>query len=133
MAGYLLDANIVSALMRSPYGWLSERVARAGEANVVTSIIVAAELRFGALKKGSSRLVREVREVLLRLDAKPFEASADEHYSRLRTALERAGAPIGANDMLVAAHALALDATLVTDNEREFSRVEGLRLENWLR
>jgi len=132
VAGYLLDANIVSALMRAPHGRLAERIARAGETNVFTSVIVAAELRFGALKRGSSTLTHEVRELLVRLEAKPLEAPADEHYARLRTDLEGQGRPIGANDMLIAAHALALEATLVTDNEREFRRVEGLAVENWL-
>ena len=63
----------------------------------------------------------------------PFETPADAAYAELRTTLEQNGTPIGANDMLIAAHALALGLTLVTDNEREFSRVHGLSTENWLR
>ncbi|MFI4934470.1 MAG: type II toxin-antitoxin system VapC family toxin [Caulobacterales bacterium] len=133
MAGYLLDSNIISALMRAPQGRIAQRVARAGEANVFTSVIVAAELRFGALKKGSRNLAHEVQEMFRRLEVKSLEPPADAHYARLRTELERAGTPISANDMLIAAHALALDATLVTDNEKEFSRVAGLQFENWLR
>jgi len=62
-----------------------------------------------------------------------LEAPADEVYGQIRTSLERSGSPIGANDMLIAAHALALDATLVTDNEREFRRIDGLKMDNWLR
>ena len=119
--------------MQAPQGRLAERIARAGEGNVFTSVIVAAELRFGALRKRSERLASELDGILNQLEAKPLEASAALHYGRLRAALERAGTPISANDMLLAAHALSLDATLVTDNEREFARVEDLRLENWLR
>jgi tRNA(fMet)-specific endonuclease VapC len=133
LSGYLLDTNIVSALMQTPQGRLAQRIARAGEAKVFTSVIVAAELRFGALRKRSERLVRELDGLLTELEAKPLEALAAVHYGRLRAELHAAGTPIGANDMFIAAHALSLDATLVTDNEREFARVAGLRIENWLR
>lgn len=133
MSGYLLDTNIVSALMRAPQGPLAQRIARVGETNVFVSAIVAAELRFGALRRRSRRLLAELEGILAELEVKPLEAAAAVHYGHLRAALERAGTPIGANDMLLAAHALALDATLVTDNEREFGRVEGLRVANWLR
>lgn len=133
MAGYLLDANILSALLRAPMGRLAQRVERAGEANVFTSVVVAAEIRFGALKRGASRLSREATELLGKLEIRALEPPADVCYARLRTQLERAGTPISANDMLIAAHALALDATLVTDNEREFGRIAGLAVENWLR
>jgi tRNA(fMet)-specific endonuclease VapC len=133
LPGYLLDTNTLSALMHAPQGRLAQRIARAGEANVFTSVVVAAELRFGAMRKRSRRLGAELDGILAELQAKPLEAAAALPYGRLRAALEAAGTPIGANDMFIAAHALSLDATLVTDNEREFARVEGLRLENWLR
>ncbi len=133
MPGWLLDANVLSALMRAPVGRLSQRIARAGEGNVFTSVIVAAELRYGETRRPSARLSAAVDVVLGELDVRPFEISAVTHYARLRTALERAGTPIGAHDMLIAAHALSLDATLVTDNESEFARVDGLSVENWLR
>src|ERR1700722_16334332 len=119
--------------MHAPHGRLAQRVARAGEANVFTSVIVAAELRYGALRKGSPRLLAELEGILNEFEVKGLEPPAALHYGRLRTDLEIAGTPIGANDMFLAAHALALDATLVSDNEREFSRVRGLKLENWLR
>ncbi|MGH6956351.1 MAG: type II toxin-antitoxin system VapC family toxin [Caulobacteraceae bacterium] len=133
MAGYLLDTNIVSAAIREPRGLLSQRIARAGERNVFTSVIVAAELRFGALRRGSLRLRASLDAILGGMEIAPLETAAVEHYARLRMALERVGEPISANDMLIAAHALALDATLVTDNEREFGRIDGLAVENWLR
>lgn len=130
---YLLDTNVISDLVRNPQGRVAERIRKVGEAQVCTSIIVAAELRCGAAKKGSSRLTSQLEAVLAALEVLPFEAPADVHYGSLRFLLERAGKPIGANDLLIAAHALAFGHTIVTDNEREFARVRGLRLENWLR
>src|SRR5271168_2726834 len=99
----------------------------------VTSIIVAAELRYGAAKKGSLRLTRQLEAVLGAVDVLALEAPTDAAYGELRARLEEAGKLIGANDLLIAAHALDLDHTLVTDNEREFSRIDGLRVDNWLR
>src|SRR5437016_1824813 len=129
---YLLDTSIVSDLVRNPQGPVFQCIVRVGEAQVCTSIVVAAELRFGAAKKRSRRLVNEVDGVLTRLDVLSLEAPADETYAELRAKLERAGTPIGGNDLLIAAQAIALDLTLVTANDREFGRVDGLKVENWL-
>jgi len=130
---FLLDANIVSALLREPQGPVARRVAEVGESRVCTSIIVAAELRFGATKRESARLMAQLEAVFGALEIVPFEAPADAVYGRLRTQLERSGQVIGGNDLLIAAHAVALGCTIVTDNEREFDRIEGLPSENWLR
>lgn len=130
---FLLDTNIVSDLVRHPQGRAAERVRGVGEANICTSIIVAAELRYGAAKKGSPRLQAQLEAVLGALDILPFEAPADATYALIRAQLERAGKPIGANDLLIAAQAVALGCTMVTDNEAEFARIEGLSRENWLR
>jgi tRNA(fMet)-specific endonuclease VapC len=130
---YLLDTNIVSDLVRNPQGKVATHVRKVGEKNICTSIIVAAELRYGAHKKGSPRLSSQLDTVLGVLEVLPFEAPADASYGLLRTRLEKRGTPIGANDLLIAAQALALGYVIVTDNEREFSRVEGLRVQNWLR
>jgi len=130
---YLLDTNIVSDLVRNPQGVVAERIAAAGEAHVATSVIVAAELRYGADKKGSERLSDQLESILSVLPVLPLEPPADVKYGILRTQLERNGTPIGGNDMLIAAQALALDSMLVTANEREFERVNGLQIENWLR
>jgi tRNA(fMet)-specific endonuclease VapC len=130
---FLLDTNIVSDLIRHPRGKISDRISEVGEDDVCTSIVVAAELRYGAIKKNSARLISQLEAVLGALEILPLEAPVDEVYGVVRTGLERSGQPIGANDLLIAAHALALDLTLVTDNAREFSRVDGLRVENWLR
>lgn len=108
-------------------------VAQHGEASVCTSIVVAAELRFGALKRASVRLSTQLDTVLGAFDILPFESPADSYYAELRLALEAAGTPIGPNDMLVAAHALALDLAVVTGNMREFSRVPMLNAVDWIR
>jgi tRNA(fMet)-specific endonuclease VapC len=131
-ARYLLDTNIVSDLVRNPQGRVAERIRVVGEENVCTSLIVSSELRFGALKKASDRLSSQLETVLSVLDVLPLEAPVDVRYAALRLALESAGTPIGGNDMLIAAHALAWDSILVTANEREFKRVPGLTVENWL-
>ncbi len=129
---YLLDTNIVSDLVRNPQGRVTRHILEVGEAKVCTSIIVAAELRYGATKKGSPRLSAQLETVLGAIEVLPFEAPADTAYGLLRTRLERAGQPIGGNDLLIAAQAVALRYTIVTDNEREFARIEDLRRENWL-
>jgi len=130
---YLLDTNIVSDLVRNPQGRVTQRIREIGEAQVCTSIIVAAELRFGAEKKGSARLTAQLETILGALQVLPFEAPAEAAYGLIRARLERIGQVIGGNDMLIAAHAVTLGSTVVTDNMDEFSRVQDLRCENWLR
>lgn len=129
----MLDTNIVSAFVHDPGGLVGRRILRMGDQVVAISIVVAAEVRFGVERKGSDRLRRQVDGALESMAILPLEAGVDRHYGELRAALERRGQPIGANDLLIAAHALSLGATLVTDNVREFERVEGLGIENWLR
>lgn len=130
---YLLDTNAVSDLVRHPQGKVAQHIRKVGEAQICTSIIVAAELRYGAAKKRSPQLSAQLEAVLGALEVLPFETPADAAYGLLRTRLEEAGRPIGANDMLIAAQTIALGYTIVTDNERKFARVEGLRSQNWLR
>jgi tRNA(fMet)-specific endonuclease VapC len=130
---YLLDTDVVSDLIRNPQGRVAEQIKRTGEEKICTSIIVAAELRYGATRKASPRLTKQVEAVLGALDILPFEAPADAAYGMIRARLEKAGRPIGGNDLLIAAQAVALGYTLVTGNEKEFARIEGLTLENWLR
>jgi tRNA(fMet)-specific endonuclease VapC len=130
---YLLDTNIVSDLVRHPRGRVASHVVRVDTANLCISIIVAAELRFGAVKRGSAQLAARIDAILRTLTVVPLESPTDQIFAEMRTGLERAGTTIGALDMLIAAHALTLDCTIVTDNEREFARVAGLRMENWLR
>jgi tRNA(fMet)-specific endonuclease VapC len=130
---YLLDTNVVSDLVRHPEGRISERIREVGEAQVCTSIIVAAELRYGAMKRGSPRLATQLEAVLGALDVLPFEAPADTAYGLIRTRLEQIGRPIGGNDLLIAAQAVSLGYIIVTDNEDEFARIDELIGENWLK
>ena len=132
MTRYLLDTNIISDLIRNPQGKAARRIARVGEDSICTSIIVAAELRYGCAKSGSARLRRAVDDLLGEIEVLPFESPADADYGDIRALLESAGTPIGSNDLLIAAHARALGATVVTANGDEFKRVRGMKVENWL-
>lgn len=129
---YLLDTNILSALVREPQGRIAKRIEIVGEDAVCTSIIVASELRYGVRKRGSLRMAEQVEAVLSAIPVLAFATPADELYGRIRNELELAGTPIGPNDMLIAAQALARSLVVVTANDGEFSRVKGLRVENWL-
>lgn len=129
---YLLDTNIISDLVRRPGGTVATRIADVGEDSVCTSIVVAAELRYGAAKSESKRLAKRVGLLLSAMEVLPLEPRADERYAEIRHYLARQGAPIGPNDLLIAAHALAADLALVTANTREFARIPTLRVENWL-
>lgn len=133
MERYLLDTNILSELERNPRGSVYRRISQVGQDRICTSIIVAAEIRYGIAKKGSARLAQNLGMILSSLDIIPFEPPADEIYGRLRLSLELAGKIIGPNDLLIASQALALGYTLITDNIKEFSRIESLSLQNWLR
>lgn len=127
----MLDTNIVSEMIRNPAGPAAQRARAAGSA-VCVSVIVAAELRYGCAKKGSAQLLRKIEEFLLEVPVLPFDVPADGEYGSIRAELEAAGCMIGSNDLLIAAHAQALGATVVTANVGEFRRVRGLNVENWL-
>lgn len=133
MIQYLLDTNIVSDLLKDPAGRVSQRMGLIEPSAICISLVVLAELRFGFAKKNSVRLAQRLEDLLDELSAQPWSTPADRHYADIRVHLEQTGRPIGTNDLLIAAHAIALDCILVTDNEREFARVPGLRVENWLR
>ena len=134
MIHYLLDTNVLSALIRQPQGQVRSRYDDAARADVVyTSIIVAAELRFGAAKLKSVRLAQQVETVLSEISVVAFQPPTDRVYGDIRAELERRGMPIGANDLWIAAQALHDGSVLVTDNTREFGRVPRLQVENWLR
>ena len=132
-ARYLLDTNILSNLIREPHGIIARRIAQVGELDVCTSIIVAAELRYGVAKKQSKRLSASLDAILEALEVLPLETPFDEMYGAIRAKLERKGEFVGPSDLIVAAQALSLGLILVTDNVREFSRVEDLTIQNWLR
>ena len=132
MTRYMLDTNVISDLIRNPQGKAAKRIAAAGENNICTSIIVAAELRYGCTKSGSKRLLKAVEDLLGEIDVLPFDSPGDAEYGAIRSDLEAAGRPIGGNDLLIAAHARATGATVVTGNTQEFKRVRGLKVEDWL-
>lgn len=129
---YLLDTNILSDLIRNPHGQVANRIAAVGEDRICTSIIVAGELRYGAAKSGSHKLAERIDLLLSAIETLPLDIPADRHYAGLRHQLTRQGIPIGPNDMLIAAQALATGLTVVTANVGEFTRVPGLAMENWL-
>jgi tRNA(fMet)-specific endonuclease VapC len=129
---YMLDTNIISDLIRKPQGKAARRIARVGENNICTSVIVAAELRYGCAKSGSKRLLKAVEDLLGEITVLPFDVPADAEYGAIRSELETAGTPIGSNDLLIAAHACATGATIVTANANEFKRIRSLKVENWL-
>ncbi|MBF5038946.1 type II toxin-antitoxin system VapC family toxin [Methylophilus sp. 13] len=131
MSGYLLDTNIISDLIRNPSGAAARHIEQVEAKDIFTSIIVAAELRYGCAKKGSVKLTEKVENLLATITVIPLENPVDTEYGRIRAELEAAGQTIGMNDLLIAAQAYTLKLTLVTDNLREFSRIHGLKIENW--
>ena len=132
---YLLDTNIISALMKDRTGAITANVRawaqRLPDCKLVTSVVVQYELLFSLARHGTSRLQTAYDIQMNKLPVLPLDAAVGPHYARLRAHLEKAGTPIGANDTLIAAHALALGATLITA-DAEFCRVPDLALENWL-
>ena len=129
---YLLDTNILSDLIRHPQGMVAQRIAVVGEAAVCTSIMVACELRYGAAKKNSSRLTEQVNTVIAAMEVLPYDTPADQVYAEIRQHLAACSQSIGPNDLLIASHAQAVKAILVSANVGEFSRVPGLIVHNWL-
>ena len=129
---YLLDTNICIYVINAKPPQVLERFRREAIGDIGISAITAAELAFGVAKSGSARNRAALEKFLAPLEIVPFDGEAIWHYGETRAGLEKRGLPIGSLDTLIAAHALALGATLVTNNGSEFSRVEGLRVENWV-
>ena len=131
----MLDTNILSDMMRNPRGpanlALQQRLAGQPDLQVAASVVVDCEICFGLQRKGSAKLDKAYADLLQVVEIVPLEPSVAPHYARIRNHLAQQGQPIGPNDTLIAAHALALDAILVTA-DAEFERVPGLRIENWL-
>jgi tRNA(fMet)-specific endonuclease VapC len=133
---YMLDTNIVSYLLRGQFASLEQRILNTAYDQVCISVITAGELAYGFARANPSRrlvgLPTKLNTLLQAILTQPLPAGAAAQYGQIRNALEKKGTPIGGNDLWLAAHALEEDLILVTNNTREFERVEGLRLENWV-
>ena len=132
MPRYLLDTNALSALVNDPIGRVAQQLALVGVDAVCTSVICAGELRFGIARVDKPDVRQGVEKVLGHILTLPMEEPVGEIYARLRAGLELSGRPIGSNDFWIASHALHLNCAVVTAKEREFRRVPGLTVENWL-
>ncbi len=132
LKGYLLDTNILSAIIKDPQCKGAQQIRMVGNDKIFTSIIVAAELQFGIRKKDSTASTQRVENLLEVIQVLDFKSLADYQYGEIRNHLQKMGTPIDPNDLLIAAHALAENLVIVTDNMREFERVPDLKIENWL-
>jgi tRNA(fMet)-specific endonuclease VapC len=126
----MLDTDISSYVIRRRPPQIAERFARHAE-QLCVSVMTVAELRFGAAKAARPELASLVEAYLARLTILDWGDSATFHYARIRTELERLGTPIGNMDLLIACHAVAEQAVLVTNNVKHFGAVPGLRVEQW--
>lgn len=129
---YLLDTNICIYIINHRPEKVLKRFYQYEIGDIGTSAISAGELAFGVEKSGSTRNRVALAKFFTPLEILPFDEKAIWHYGKLRAALQRQGNLIGPLDMLIAAHALSLSMTLVTNNTKEFSRIENLALENWV-
>lgn len=133
MLRYMLDTDTCSYIMKAASRRLDQRLAEAGVEAVCISVLAKAELLFGvAVSPRPSRDRESLDQLLAYTQVLDLPEAAAEHYAEIRADLQRKGKPIGANDLLLAAHARCLGLTLVTNNAREFSRVPGLAVENWV-
>jgi tRNA(fMet)-specific endonuclease VapC len=129
---YLLDTNVIGEIARNPQGDVANRVAALPSDEYGINSIVACEIEYGLAKRGSPRLRQQIETILEAIAVFELPSDIAAHYGQIRLALEKQGTPIGPNDLLIAAHGLASDLTVVTGNEKEFRRVPGLNVENWL-
>lgn len=129
---YMLDTNICSYILKNHPAAVKQRFKEVGAENICISVIVLAELYYGAARHTKGVVIRrEIDDFVSRLVVMPWNESAADHYGAVRSSLEKAGTPVGAMDMLIAAHARSCGATLVTNNLREFDRINGLTTVNW--
>jgi tRNA(fMet)-specific endonuclease VapC len=128
---YLLDTSTVSLALRGRAPAAVERLRTTKRESVAVSVVTAMELRFGIAKNPSTRVRAVVEQFLDTVQVLPIDRAVEKPYGDVRAALERLGRPIGALDTIIAAHALAIRAVLVTNNLREFRRVRSLRCEDW--
>jgi tRNA(fMet)-specific endonuclease VapC len=130
---YLLDTNIISDVAHNPAGPVGKRLNKINPEMVVSSVVVAAEIWYGVENNPSYRSRARTEAFLENLNVVAMEPEVAKIYGKIRAHLKKAGVELGPNDLLIAAHALSLGAILVTGDDRAFSRVPGLNVENWLR
>ena len=132
-ARYLLDTNICIYIAKYTPSAVRERFARHAASELAMSVVTLGELRFGAEKsQARDRALASIQQLETLIPVCPLSEPAGEHYGQIRAALQKSGQPIGNNDLWLAAHARAEGWILVTNNEREFTRVPGLQVENWV-
>ena len=129
---FLLDTNICIYIINRQPEAVFKHFAKLQAGEVGISSITGSELHFGVAKSGSVRILHALEKFIAPLDVLPFDDAAMREYGKARAHLEKKGTPIGSLDVLIASHALALDVVLVTNNLREFKRVPGLRVANWV-
>ena len=130
---YMLDTNICSYVLRSRPPSVKARFDEAGDGALAISTVVLAELLYGAARHPRAVAIRrEIADLVSRLAVLPWDEAAAEDYGDLRAALEQAGTPLGAMDMMIAAHARSMGLTLVSNHVRHFDGVEGLSVANWV-
>ena len=129
---WMLDTDTCSYILRERPSQVLERLDKVARDDVVLSTIVCAELRYGAARLKSKKLAATIEAWLGLFTILPWDDAASKAYARIRAGLEAGGKPIGNLDMLIAAHAVATGAVLVSNNTRHFSQVPGLRIENWI-
>lgn len=130
---YMLDTNICSYILKNHPTAVKQKFEEVGAGNICISAIVLAELYYGAARHPKGIVIRrEIDNFVSRLVVIPWDENAADHYGAIRASLEKAGTLVGAMDMLIASHAKSCAATLVTNNLREFDRIKGLTLLNWV-
>lgn len=130
---YMLDTNICIYIMKKKPLSVFRKLKTLKKEDIVISSITLAELNYGVEKSESTKNLHSLIDFIAPFDVIPFTSKSAETYGVIRSALEKAGIPIGAMDLLIAAHALSERCVMVTNNERGFSRVESLTVENWVK
>ena len=129
---YLLDTNVIAELAKNPRGPTAKRLSALSEGEFGINPIIASEIEYGLMKRGSRRLREHIEAILSAIVVFDLPSNIAEHYGRIRLELERQGTPIGPNDLVIAAHASASNLVLITNNEREFRRVSSITVESWI-
>ena len=130
---YLLDTNTVSFHIRESSAPLRRRLLRVEASQVALSVVTEMEIRYGLARNPKLRIADLIEEFLAGITILPLDSGVAGTYARVRAQLEAKGKPVGPLDLMIGAHALSLDATLVTNNVREFRRIRGLRVQDWTR